>query len=82
MKKKLYSFRADIDLLDSLREEADERRVTVTELMHELLYQGLKSLKKDAPTLGDNDTHIVQRIKEQVKDEIMAEIRKEMLEQP
>ena len=52
--KKLYSFRADTRLLDALREESDIRGVTVTDLMHEFLYDGLeKAGRKSALSRED-----------------------------
>lgn len=45
--KKLYSFRADVSALDALREESDSKGVTVTELIHEYIYDGLRRAGRD-----------------------------------
>jgi len=60
--KKLYSFRADTTLLDGLRVLADRRRVTVTEIMHEILYEGLRlagiNAQEDARSPKEFDTEL------------------------
>lgn len=52
--KKLYSFRADTDLLEALREESDAKGITVTDLMHEFLYDGLKKNGREIQANIDN----------------------------
>lgn len=42
--KKLYSFRAEPQLLEALREKAETEGVTVSELIHRLLYESMDML--------------------------------------
>lgn len=66
--KKLYSFRADVSLLEALREESDARDITVTDLMHEFLYDGLKrSGKEIQPSIIDSKINIEDNLNSQIE---------------
>jgi antitoxin component of RelBE/YafQ-DinJ toxin-antitoxin module len=53
---KLYSFRLDIELVDKLREKADEQDLTLTQIVQRYLKSGLytDSLPSEAPVHSNN----------------------------
>lgn len=75
--KKLYSIRLDINILDALRSRADEEDVTISELIHQLLSEGLDLAPrgKRYKEVSDCDfADIVEKIKIEVKNELVRDM--------
>ena len=78
-KKKLYSFRADPELLTALRKRADSLGTTVSDVIHSLLSEALQIEEEREPSRYSSVRHeSIKPLMEQIKREIKEELRKEL----
>lgn len=76
--KKLYSFRADINLLSELRARAASEETTVSELMHRLLSEALElntnNNEEEKQSVSYQELKLLMKdFKEEVKEELRQE---------
>ena len=80
-KKKLYSFRADPELLTALRIRADALGTTVSDVIHSLLSEALQIEQESTSSQYSSIRHeSIKPLMEQIKREIKEELRQEMQE--
>lgn len=74
--KKLYSFRADANLLNALKARAAKEETTVSELMHRLLFEALEIdvNQEEKQSVSYQD---LKRLMEEFKEEVKEELRRE-----
>lgn len=81
-KKKLYSFRADIKLLDALREKADKQSTTVSDVIHTILSRALDlPVESDHSRTVDTNNVDTEALIEEIKKEVTAQIKREVAAQ-
>ena len=81
-KKKLYSFRAEPELLVALRKKADEQGTTVSDVITTVLSEalGISTDKKKSQDI-DINSGAAKTLMDEIKREVAVQIRKEVTAQ-
>lgn len=77
--KKLYSFRAEVRLLEALRDAADREGTTVSNLMHRILSKAL-GIREEENNYRSTLNQDLKRLKDSLKEELREELRREIID--